>query len=198
MRPQLFTIHCWYYGLYVHCQYLPPNCLNEGVQRRVCECFLCCCSILWVTKSDLDSHSCSITSSSLRSTVRNSLLFLRLIRCVETVAFVAVGGNASVFEAIVHLKWKETLFFCCLMLRRPQASGPVSAAWMDLMNGLSWFSVCGPPWPCGTSLCPQSTVYHLVLLLLWLLCGFDRKKIPWKCPVLEKEQLQFLEERLGF
>lgn len=148
-----------------------------------CEYFLCCCSILWVTmKSDLGSHSCSIASSSLRSTVMNSLLFRRLIRCVETVAFVAVGGNASVFEAIVRLKWKETLFFCCLMLGRPHASGPVCAAWMDLMNGPSWFSVCVGHHGLVGLLCAPSLLYITsVLLLLWLLFGFDRKKIPWKC-----------------
>lgn len=38
------------------------------------------------------------------STVMNFWLFPRLIRCVETEAFVAVRGNASMLEAILNLK----------------------------------------------------------------------------------------------
>lgn len=112
---------------------------------------------------------------------------------METVAFVAVSGNASMLEAILHLKWKETLFFCCLMLRKPHASGPVCAAWMGFLNGLSWFSVCGPPWPCGLLF---ATVYCISSLFCFCrscdvcMC-FWQGKIPWKHPDVENELLEF-------
>lgn len=38
------------------------------------------------------------------STVMNFQFFLSLMRFVEAVAFVAVGGNASMLEAVLHLK----------------------------------------------------------------------------------------------
>ncbi len=110
------------------------------------------------------------------------------MRCVETVAFVAVRENASMFEAILHLKWKETPFFCCLMPRKPHASDPVCAAWMGFVNDPSWFSVCGPPWSCGTF------VWFCLLYIICLasvivaVCVFDRGKIPRNHSGVEIEQ----------
>lgn len=46
---------------------------------------------------------------------------------------------------------------------------------MGFMNGLYWFSVCGPPWTCGT--------FASVVVA--------RRKIPWMHPGVELEQLEF-------
>ena len=77
----------------------------------------------------------------------------------------------------------------------PHASGPVCAAWMAFMNGLSWFSVCGPPWSCGTFVCfgllyiisvwPPSLCVFVCVCMCACACVCEREtgrhslKAPW-------------------
>lgn len=107
---------------------------------------------------------------------------------METVAFVTVSGNASMLEAILHLKWKETLFFCCIM---PQAL-------FVLLEWASWMA-------CPGSLCVGhhglvgllfATVYCISSPFCFCRsCGvcvfFWQGEIPWKHPDVENELLEF-------
>lgn len=110
-------------------------------------------------------------------------LFLRLIRCVETVAFVAVREKCQHVTRHFTSQMKRDPF-----LVLPHASSPVCAAWMDIMNGLS-LAVCVWPTMVLWDICIlQSTVYHLCVVCV---IGTVRK-IPWKKPCGEIWMLQSL------